>query len=66
MTTQQPVSLIRRTVGENVWLARAEAADVNETLARPPVHDLWPDVLETEEAVGRAMLEELEAAARSK
>src|SRR5438477_10856031 len=52
----------RRVVGNNVWLSDAQA-DPN---ARLPAHGLNYEVMESEEAVGRAMLAEIEAAARSK
>ena len=55
-------SLVRRTVGPNVWLAR----DGDAGLARFTPRTLQPDVLDSEDAVGRAMLEELEAVARDK
>jgi 6-phosphogluconolactonase/glucosamine-6-phosphate isomerase/deaminase len=57
--------MIRRTVGPNVWLARPDE-DAARILARFPPRPLTPDVLPTEEAVGQAMLEELENVARSK
>src|SRR6266567_519955 len=52
----------RRVIGNNVWLSDAQA-DPN---AQPPAHALNYEVLESEEAVGPAMLAEIEAAARSK
>jgi 6-phosphogluconolactonase/glucosamine-6-phosphate isomerase/deaminase len=52
-----------RPAGSNVWLTRADAEG---DLAHLGVHVLVPDVVQTEELVGRAMLEELEAAARAK
>ena len=51
----------RRTVGQNVWFAKG-----SERLGRAVPHELQPEVLDTEEAVGRAMLAELEAVARDK
>src|SRR5690348_10486683 len=54
----------RHTVGGNVWLAH-DAAD-NDYLAKLPVHDLAYEVLPSEEAVGRAMLEEVENVAAAK
>lgn len=54
-------SLTRRVVGNNVWLGRAASKD-----RRLVPQKLCYEVLETEEAVGRVMLEELEAAARRK
>ncbi|HWC76100.1 MAG TPA: hypothetical protein VG778_01495, partial [Blastocatellia bacterium] len=56
--------LSRRVAGENVWLSRSGYS--REAVARLPVHEVLPEVLESEEAVGRAMLGELEAAARAK
>jgi 6-phosphogluconolactonase/glucosamine-6-phosphate isomerase/deaminase len=55
----------RRTAGENVWLGRA---DVNaaDRLAELPAQALNYEVLESEEAVGLAMLDEIETAARGK
>src|SRR5438132_8970983 len=54
--------ITRRVVGHNVWLSEAQA-DPN---ARLPAHGLNYEVMKSEEAVGRAMLAEIEAAARSK
>src|SRR5882762_4969442 len=54
--------ITRRVVGNNVWWSDMQA-DPN---ARLPVHALNYEVLESEEAVGRAMLAEIEAAAQSK
>ncbi|HVF28925.1 MAG TPA: hypothetical protein VM943_11835, partial [Pyrinomonadaceae bacterium] len=57
----------RRVVGDNVWLARRASDDGAQTLiAALTARELRPEILDTEEAVGRAMLEELEAAAREK
>ncbi|HEY6186281.1 MAG TPA: hypothetical protein VIW80_01280 [Pyrinomonadaceae bacterium] len=58
-------SIKRRVEGSNIWLGHAEA-DTETSLARMEVRGIKPDVLETEEAVGRAMFEEIERAARSK
>jgi 6-phosphogluconolactonase/glucosamine-6-phosphate isomerase/deaminase len=65
LSTPAPVSLIPRAVGENLWLARA-GSDARAELARAKVHEIQPEIIETEELVGRAMLEELEAAAQAK
>ena len=65
MSTPAPVSLIPREVGENLWLARG-GADARAELARTKVHEIQPEIIETEELIGRAMLEELEAAAQAK
>jgi hypothetical protein len=60
----------RRAAGGNIWLERAEgraaAADEAAQLARRPIFDLRPEVLESEDAVGEAMLGELEAAAAAR
>src|SRR3989475_750969 len=52
----------RRVVGNNVWLSEAQA-DPN---ARLPAQGLNYEVMESEEAVGREMLAEIEKAAQSK
>jgi len=57
-------ALTRHTVGPNVWLARP-GEDAATLLRRFAPRALRPDVLETEDAVGRAMLDELEAAGRA-
>ncbi|HEV2761581.1 MAG TPA: hypothetical protein VGV38_01205 [Pyrinomonadaceae bacterium] len=49
----------RRVVGSNVWLGRAGGDDDAALAPRR----ITPDVLETEEAVGQAMFEEIERAA---
>jgi 6-phosphogluconolactonase/glucosamine-6-phosphate isomerase/deaminase len=51
----------RRIFGNNVWLSDAQA-----DAQRLPAHGLNYEVMESEEAVGRAMLAEIEAAAQSK
>ena len=58
-------SIERRTAGNNVWLRRAGVDERAELMAHSP-HALKYEVLESEEAVGRAMLAEIEAAARTK
>jgi len=52
----------RRVIGNNVWLSDAQP-DPNAQL---PAQKLTYEVMESEEAVGRAMLTEIEAAAQSK
>src|SRR6185436_17533047 len=52
-------SLSRRAVGPNIWLGHRPSKD-----SRLAVQKLRFEVLKTEEAVGRAMLEEIEEAAR--
>jgi 6-phosphogluconolactonase/glucosamine-6-phosphate isomerase/deaminase len=51
----------RRSVGGNVWLAHDPAE--NKHLAGLPIRDIAPEVLPSEDAVGRAMLAEIENAA---
>lgn len=58
-------NIVRRIAGNNIWLSRA-GDDAQALLAQLDDHEIKPDVIETEAAVGRAMLAELEAAARSK
>ncbi len=55
------VSIDRRRAGENVWLRRAGVNERAELMACTP-HALKYEVLESEEAVGREMLAEIEAA----
>src|ERR1700730_12769356 len=55
----------RRATGGNVWLSRAED-NGEDRLAALPAMTINYEVLDSEEAVGRAMLEELEMAAREK
>src|ERR1700738_376625 len=55
----------RRPTGGNVWLSRAED-NARDKLAVLPAMTIDYEVLDSEEAVGRAMLEELEMAAREK
>ena len=57
-------SVKRRLAGENVWLSR-EAAD-DAFLDRLTVRDLAYEVMPSEEAVGRAMLDEIVRAANGK
>ena len=57
--------IVRRQIGNNIWLSRAHP-DAREQLARQNAHQLNYEVMESEEAVSREMLAEIEAAARSK
>ena len=57
--------ITRRVVGNNVWLAHADH-NSQKLLADSSPQQIDYEVLETEEAVGRAMLEEIEQAARAK
>lgn len=65
MSASGPRNMKRRIVGNNVWLTHAESRS-QQLLTRFAVRDIHPDVLETEEAVGRAMWAEIEDAARAK
>src|SRR3989442_11817156 len=58
------VSIKRRAAGENVWLGRDGVDERAELMSCTP-HALKYEVLESEEAVGRAMLGEIKAAARN-
>jgi 6-phosphogluconolactonase/glucosamine-6-phosphate isomerase/deaminase len=54
----------RRTVAGNVWLSHETAE--SDTPARLPVNELSYEVLPSEEAVGRAMLDEIKNAVAAK
>jgi 6-phosphogluconolactonase/glucosamine-6-phosphate isomerase/deaminase len=58
------MNIQRRDVNENIWLSH-DAGD-SDFLARLPVNKLTYEVLPSEEAVGRAMLDEIESAAAEK
>ena len=66
MSTVSPVTIRRREVGENLWLDRKFASRPENHISRLPTYELQPEILESEEAVGRAMLKELESLARAK
>jgi 6-phosphogluconolactonase/glucosamine-6-phosphate isomerase/deaminase len=63
LSTPSVAELSRREVDGNVWLGH-DVAGNEGALATLPVHAMIPDVLPTEDAVGRAMLQEIERAAR--
>jgi 6-phosphogluconolactonase/glucosamine-6-phosphate isomerase/deaminase len=65
MFAAETKNIFRRAVGENVWLSR-ETAEIEEIFVRPKIEPYKYEVLETEEAVGRAMLEELKTITREK
>jgi 6-phosphogluconolactonase/glucosamine-6-phosphate isomerase/deaminase len=65
MSAPSPQNIKRRVVGNNIWLGEA-SGDASDALARLAVQEIKPDVLPTEEAVGRAMLAEIETAAQAK
>ncbi len=64
MSSTVSENLTRRVVGRNVWLRpqRASAEDA----AQLQVQELKYEVIESEEAVGRAQFEEIQQAARNK
>ena len=62
MSTASPTTIKRREVGPNVWFDRA-GADQTSSLA---IYEFVPEIFNSEEAVGLAMLEELEALGRAK
>ena len=62
MSTASPSTLSRREAGPNTWLERsAENGPKHQ-----PVYDLQPEILQTEDAVGQAMLDELQSVAQAK
>lgn len=65
MFAAEQKNIIRRPVGENIWLNR-ETNEIEEIFARTDVAPDQYESLESEEAVGQAMLDELKAAARAK
>lgn len=62
-STQKNVA--RRAVGENVWLNR-DVPEIQNIFARQNVGSYRYEVLDSEAAIGRAMLDELEKTAREK
>ncbi|MDQ4121447.1 MAG: hypothetical protein M3209_08380 [Acidobacteriota bacterium] len=58
-------NITRRAVGENIWLNR-ETPEIQNIFSRENIPPYKYEVLESEAAVGRAMLEELQAVARGK
>jgi 6-phosphogluconolactonase/glucosamine-6-phosphate isomerase/deaminase len=65
MFAAESKNIFRRVVGENVWLNR-EDREIEEIFACPKIKPYKYEVLETEEAVGRRMLEELKTVTREK
>jgi hypothetical protein len=55
-------SISRRVTGQNIWLS---CTDSNGDPLNRPANRITPEILESEEAVGRAQLEELKEIARS-
>src|SRR5262249_22530632 len=67
MPEDQPKQLNRRNVGENIWLSHTtDERACQDLLAGFETHELRPEVLESEQAVGEAMLAAIEAIARNK
>jgi 6-phosphogluconolactonase/glucosamine-6-phosphate isomerase/deaminase len=64
MSASLKMNIQRRNVNGNIWLSH-DAGD-SDFLARLPVNKLTYEVLPSEEAVGRAMLDEIESAAAAK
>src|SRR4051794_34276624 len=62
LLAQDKIQFQRRVAGDNVWLARTDG----DRKTNFTTHPLKYEALESEEAVGRAMLDEIEAAAREK
>lgn len=65
MSITSKIQIQRHVVGDNVWLCRTDD-DALARLASLPAQALNYEVLESENDVGHAMLEELEQAARQK
>ena len=67
MSTTRTDQLTRRAAGDNVWLSHAADEQASlDALARLEARDIRPEVLDTEQAVGEAMLAELDQLARDK
>src|SRR5829696_7758401 len=64
MSATSKQSIRRRVAGENVWLSH-DAAE-SGYLGTLPVRDIPYEVMSSEEAIGRAMLEEIRTAAEIK
>jgi 6-phosphogluconolactonase/glucosamine-6-phosphate isomerase/deaminase len=65
MSATSPQSITRRSAGQNIWLTRGDAGDLNH-LASLPTHKLTYEILPSEDAIARAMLGEIQAAADAK
>jgi 6-phosphogluconolactonase/glucosamine-6-phosphate isomerase/deaminase len=67
MSTARKQTIRRRAVGGNVWLSHGAPYDLaNDYLAKLSVREIAYEVLPSEEAVGRAMLDEIQQAAATK
>ncbi|HEY3041103.1 MAG TPA: hypothetical protein VGJ66_20360 [Pyrinomonadaceae bacterium] len=62
MSATSLATTARREVGPNVWFDRAVAGQPTSSAT----YELHPEILDSEESVGQAMLEELESLGRSK
>lgn len=65
MSVSAKQNISRREFGENVWLSR-ENAEIRKIFARPAIESYQFEVLESEEAIGRAMFDELQKTASEK
>lgn len=65
MLAVESKKVTRRAIGENIWLNR-ENKEIQRIFARPNIAPYQYEVLESEEAVGQAMLEELKTVVREK
>lgn len=65
MSTTSIEQLIRRNAGGNVWLSHP-ASNSETSVAALPVVDITPEIIASEEAVGREMLGEVERLAAAK
>ena len=63
MSASLALKIGRRVTGNCVWLGYQKAG-VTDRLARIPAVDIRPEVLASEDAVGRAQFEELRLAAK--
>ena len=67
MSATRQQAIRRHAVEGNIWLAHDDLATVeNDYLAKLPVGDIAYEVMPSEEAVGHAMLEEIQQAAAAK
>jgi 6-phosphogluconolactonase/glucosamine-6-phosphate isomerase/deaminase len=55
--------LSRRVIDDNLWLSLVGGNSRSELIDRTPVHPILPEILETEQAVGRAQFDEIQKCA---
>jgi 6-phosphogluconolactonase/glucosamine-6-phosphate isomerase/deaminase len=55
--------IIRRVVGDNLWLGLNGESDQPDLVARLPVQPILPEILETEDAVAQAQFDEIQKCA---